>query len=167
MKSNLLLSSLLVLAVASSGIDLRAEPALGKAADNKIHAQTLVNQQTGKKENSDLYILGLHAVAPGAADQTMIACNLDRIGKADTDDDKSVTQLHRTLIFQKLSQPEIFEVLIPLKDASGNVIGMAVFVYNGFKTGSDETSYYLRSVKMRDEMARVTPSHRALFQPAR
>jgi len=161
----------LLIALAAIALSIRgataAEPILGKAADNHIHAQSLVDQQVAKPENADLAILGLHAVAPGASEQTMIACNLDRIGKADTDEDKVVSRLHKTILFQKLSDPEIFEVLIPLHDSGGNVIGMAVFVYKGFQTGSDETPYYLRSVKMRDEIARHTPAGTGLFQASR
>lgn len=164
MKSSLILPCLLLLG--TLGLHpLRAESGLGKAAENHIHAQQLVNQQMAKRENADLYILGLHAVAPGATEQSMIACNLDRIGKADTADDKSITTLHRTLVFQKLSEPGTLEVMLPIKDTAGAVIGMAVFVYHGFTSGADETSYYLRSVKMRDEMARATRSYTALFQP--
>ncbi len=166
MKNHLVRLALLALSL-SSGSAFAAEPVLGKASDNHIHAQRLVDQQTAKPENADLYILGLHAVAPGATEQTMIACNLDRIGKADTDEDKVVARLHKTIAFQKLADPQIFEVLLPLKDAAGNVIGMAVFVYNGFKTGSDETPYYLRSVKMRDEMARATADGASLFAATR
>lgn len=165
MKTKHVCLTLLALAL-SAGSAFAAEPTLGKASDNHIHAQRLVDQQTAKSANADLYILGLHAIAPGATEQTMIACNLDRIGKADTDEDKVVSRQHKTILFQKLSDPQIFEVLLPLKDQAGNVIGMAVFVYNGFKTGSDETSYYLRSVKMRDEMAATTPDFQSLFQPA-
>lgn len=141
-----------------------AEPVLGKAAENKIHAQVLVNQQAAKPANKDLAILGLHAVPPEGGEQRMIACNLDRIGKADSEDDKIVFRQQKTFVFAKLSQPGVFEVMTPIKDATGNVIGMAVFVYHGFKAGSDETPYYLRSMQMRDEMARATPSHAALFR---
>lgn len=147
-----------------AGSSFAADIVLGKASENKIHAQALVNRQAAKPENKDLAILGLHAVAPGATEQTMIACNLDRIGKADSEDDKIVTREHKTMVFPKLSKPGIFEVMIPLKDSAGNVIGMLVFVFDGYKAGADETSYYLRAVKMRDEMTRDTPSHAALFK---
>lgn len=143
-----------------------AEPVLGKAADNKILAQQLVNQQVAKPANKDLAILGLHAVPPEGGEQRMIACNLDRIGKADSEDDKVVFREQKTFVFAKLSQPGVFEVMTPIKDAANNVIGMAVFVFHDFKPGGDETSYYLRAVQMRDEMARATPSHAALFSPA-
>ncbi len=166
MKQYLLRISALLLAAGIAGSAGAAEPVLGKAADNKIHAQTLVNQQVAKPENKDLSILGVHAIVPGATEQTMIACNLDRIGKADSEDDKIVTREHKTMVFPKLSKPGIFEVMIPLKDTPGNVIGMLVFVFDGYKPGADETAYYLRAVKIRDEMTRATPSHAALFKPS-
>jgi hypothetical protein len=147
-----------------AGTSFAADVVLGKASENKIHAQALVNRQTAKPENKDLSILGLHAIVPGAAVQTMIACNLDRIGKADSEDDIIVTKEHKTMVFPKLSKPGIFEVMTPLKDSSGNVIGMLVFVFDGYKAGADETPYYLRAMKMREEMARETPSYVALFK---
>lgn len=64
---------------------LRAEDRLMKAADNRVYAQALVNEVI--KANPDLIIVGFHAVAPGAKNQSMIASTLDRIGEKDDDED--------------------------------------------------------------------------------
>ncbi|MDD3180592.1 MAG: hypothetical protein PHQ04_09600 [Opitutaceae bacterium] len=155
----------LALGLVSSALSGAEQPGWINAADNKIHAQKLVNEQMAKFKNIDIKFLGLHAVAPGEKEQKMIACTHDRINKPDSEDDYWVSQKHWTLVFQKLAEPEVIEVMIPLQDASGNVIGTACFIFKGFKTGDSEYPYYMRAVAMRNEMARATPSLAALFQP--
>ena len=117
-----------------------ADPSMGKAADNAIYAQTLVNEQMAK--HSELLVLGLHAPKPGAKDSHMIAANLDRIGKADDEDDLAVAQERKTILAPNLKEPTKFEVAIPLKDASGKVERWAFeagtpsgMIRNGFKPG--------------------------------
>ncbi|MDD3179094.1 MAG: hypothetical protein PHQ04_01945 [Opitutaceae bacterium] len=155
----------LALGLASNALWGAEQPGWINAADNKILAQKLVNQQMAKSKNGDLYILGLHATVPGEKAQKMIACNLDRINKPDSPDDIMCTEKHMTLVFQKLADPVIFEVLVPLQDVAGNTIGCCVFVFKDFKTGSDESDYYMRAVVMRDEMAKSIPNFAAIFQP--
>src|SRR6202011_2124119 len=58
---------------------------LGKAADNAIYAQTLANEVMAS--HPELVVIGLHALKPGSKEETMIASNLDRIGKKDDEDD--------------------------------------------------------------------------------
>jgi hypothetical protein len=140
-----------------------ADPALGKAADNAIYAQTLVNEQMAK--HSDLLVLGLHAPKPGAKDSHMIATNLDRIGKADDEDDLAVSQEHKTILAPNVKEPTKFEVAVPLKDASGKVIGSLSTVFK-YAAGDDEVKMHATAVAIRDEMAKKIPNVAALFKPA-
>jgi hypothetical protein len=140
-----------------------AAQVLGKAADNAIYAQTLVNEAMGK--HPELLVIGLHAWKPGAKASTMIASNLDRIGKADDEDDLAVSHEHKTILGPNLKEPTKFEVAVPLKDESGKVIGSfsAVFKYTA---GDDEGKLYAAAVALRDDFAKKIPSAAALFKPA-
>jgi hypothetical protein len=151
-----------VLSCAAAGYAL-ADAALGKAADNAIYAQTLVNEQMAK--HSDLLVLGMHAVKPGAKDSHMIAANLDRIGKADDEDDLAVAQERKTILAPNMKEPTKFEVAVPLKDASGKVIGSLSTVFK-YAAGDDEVKMHAAALAIRDEMAKKIPSVAALFKPA-
>jgi hypothetical protein len=139
-----------------------ADPALGKAADNAIYAQTLVNEQMAK--HPELVVLGMHAPKPGAKDSHMIAANLDRIGKLDDEDDLAVAQERKTILAPNLKEPTKFEVAVPLKDASGKVIGSLSTVFK-YAPGDDEVKMHAAAVAIRDEMAKKIPSVAALFKP--
>jgi hypothetical protein len=164
MRMHLIISaaSAAVLSCASAAYAL-AEPALGKAADNAIYAQTLVNEQMAK--HSELLVLGMHAPKPGAKDSHMIAANLDRIGKVDDEDDLAVAQEHKTILAPNLKEPTKFEVAVPLKDANGKVIGSLSTVFK-YAAGDDEVKMHAAAVAIRDEVARKIPSVAALFKPA-
>jgi iron complex outermembrane receptor protein len=139
-----------------------ADPALGKAADNAIYAQSLVNEQMAK--HPELLVLGMHAPKPGAKDSHMIAANLDRIGKADDEDDLAVAQERKTILAPNVKEPTKFEVAVPLKDASGKVIGSLSTVFK-YAAGDDEIKLHAAAVAIRDEMAKKIPSVAALFKP--
>jgi hypothetical protein len=140
-----------------------ADPALGKAADNAIYAQTLVNEQMAK--HPELLVLGMHAPKPGAKDSHMIAANLDRIGKVDDEDDLAVAQERKTILAPNLKEPTKFEVAVPLKDASGKVIGSLSTVFK-YAAGDDEVKMHVAALAIRDEMAKKIPSVAALFKSA-
>ena len=130
----------------------------GKAADNKIYAQTLVNALI--KERSDLLIIGLHGVAPGAKDSAIIACNLDHIGNLDSADDLAAGIEHKTLLEPK--SPEKFEIVMPLKDAAGAYIGAVVMIFK-YRPADTELGMYQKALTIRDELAKQIPDFAALF----
>lgn len=136
----------------------------GKAADNAIYAQKLVNEVMAK--HPELAVVGMHALAPGQKDSKMIATNLDRIGKADDEDDLAVANEHKTILAPNMKDPSKFEVAVPLKDASGKVIGSfsAVFKYTA---GDDELKMHAAALAIRDGLARKIPSAAALFEKAK
>jgi hypothetical protein len=141
-----------------------ADEPLGKAADNPIYAQKLVNEQMSK--HPELVVIGLHAAKPGSKKSTMIASNLDRIGKADDEDDLAVSRERKTILAPNIKEPTKFEVAVPLKDASGQVIGSLSSVFK-YTAGDDEVKMHAAALAIRDEIAKQIPSVAALFKPAR
>ncbi len=141
-----------------------ATPALGKAADNKIYAQKLVNELMAK--NPDLLVVGFHAISPGTTEQKMIASNLDRIGKDDDDDDKAVVTERKTICVPNAKESNKFEVQVPMKDATGAIIGAYGFVFL-YKAGDDEVELHRKGVVLRDALSKKIPNLAALFAPAK
>jgi hypothetical protein len=137
-----------------------AVDSLGKAADNAIYAQKLVNEVMAK--HPELAVVGMHAAAPGAKDSKMIASNLDRIGKVDDEDDLAVSNEHKTILAPNMKDPAKFEVAVPLKDASGKVIGSLSAVFK-YKAGDDELKMHAAALAIRDALAKKIPNAGALF----
>jgi len=136
-----------------------------KASANAILAQKLVNELMAA--HAELVVVGLHAVAPGATEETMIATNLDRVGKKDDDDDKAVAVEHKIILAPNLKDPAKFEVQIWLKDASGKQLAAAAGFVFRYKQGDSEIVMLTKALAFRDELARKTPSLEALFIPAK
>ena len=137
---------------------------LGKAADNAIYAQTLANEVMAS--HPELVVIGLHALKPGNKEETMIASNLDRIGKKDDEDDLAVSHERKTILAPNIKDPTKFEVAVPLHDASGKTIGSisAVFKYTA---GDDEVKMHKSAIAIRDDIAKKIPDAAALFKPAK
>jgi hypothetical protein len=142
---------------------VRAEDVNGKAADNKIFAQTLVNSLM-RDQAGELLIVGLHGVPPGSKDEMIIACNLDHIHNLDAPDDMGVVQEHQTVLLPK--GPDKFTVMMPLKDASGKDIGGLVMIFRRH-SGDTEKALYLKALMVRDGLAQKIPNYPALFAAAK
>jgi hypothetical protein len=142
---------------------LRAQDRLTKAVDNKTYAQALLNDVVSS--NPDLTIVGFHAVAPGAQNQTMIASTLDRIGERDDEEDLTVVAQQETILAVNLKDPAKFKVHMPLRDATGKVIGLLVLIFKN-QADKDQAYYCARALKIQDGVARRIPSLDALFRPA-
>ncbi|MEA3181430.1 MAG: hypothetical protein QOI59_4953 [Gammaproteobacteria bacterium] len=140
-----------------------AAPVLGKAADNAVYAQTLVNEEV--KKHPELVVLGVHAVKPGGKGSHMIAANLDRIGKDDDEDDLAVSRERKTILAPNMKDPTKFEVAVPLKDAAGHVIGSLSTVFE-YTAGDDEVKMHTAALEIRDDMAKQIPNVAALFAAA-
>ncbi len=136
-----------------------------KAASNHILAQKLVNDLMAA--HSELLVVGLHGVAPGAKDQTMIATNLDRVGKKDDDDDKAVAVEHKIILAPNLKESNKFEVQVWLKDASGRQLNAAAGFVFKYSKGDSEIMMLTKALAFRDELAKKTPTYDALFAPAK
>ena len=161
MKISFALLAAAALAVAPVFADEAPQPPLGKAADNHIYAQTLVNDTMAA--HSELVVIGLHATAAGAKDERMIATNLDRIGKIDDDDDVAVATERKTICAPNLKDPTRFEVQVPMMDAKGNVVGAIGLVFK-YKAGDDEVELHKKAVAIRAELAARIADKDALFK---
>jgi len=155
---------LAALSLTSHGLfaEEEASAQLGKAADNKIYAQKLVNDLMA--HHSDLLVVGIHATAPGSTQSKMIASNLDRIGKKDDDDDVAVATEHKTILAPNMKESNKFEVQVPLKDASGTTLIAAAGLVFKYKSGDDEIKLHQKALSIRDELAKKTPTLSALFE---
>ena len=137
---------------------------LGKAADNAIYAQTLANEVMAS--HPELVVIGLHALKPGNKEETMIASNLDRIGKKDDEDDLAVSHERKTILAPNIKDPTKFEVAVPLHDASGKTIGSMSAVFK-YAAGDDEVKMHKAAIAIRDDIAKKIPDAAALFKPAK
>ena len=109
--------------------------------------------------------MGMHALKPGSKTERMIATNLDRIGKKDDEDDLAVAHERKTILAPNMKDPAKFEVALPLKDASGKVIGSLSTVFK-YSAGDDEVKMHAAAVAIRDDLARKIPTSADLFKPA-
>jgi hypothetical protein len=144
------------------GADEPSDPSWKKAADNKIFAQTLADDAL--KSHSDLFVVGIHSNLPGTKDERMIACTLDRVGKVDDDDDKAGAVDGKTVLAPNQTEPNKFEILMPLKDKAGDRIGAVAFVFK-YKQGDDEVKLLAKATKIRDGFAAKLNSGDDLFKP--
>ncbi len=158
-----LFTSICALALAGTGLRAADEPManLGKAADNKIFAQTIANDIMA--EHSELVVIGIHAIAAGATDEKMIASNLDRIGKKDDDDDVAVATERKTICAPNLKDATRFEVQVPLMTKSGEVIGAIGLVFK-YKAGDDEVELHREALGIRAEIAKRLADKADLFK---
>jgi DNA-binding beta-propeller fold protein YncE len=150
-------------AVSAFAADSSPDPSWRKAADNRIFAQQLVNGLMA--EHPDLLVVGIHAAVPGAKGETMIATNLDRVGKADDDDDIAVTNEHKTILAPNQTDPHKFEVQVPMKDRAGRYFGASMGLVFRYNAGDDELKLHAEALSIRDEIARKTPGLEALLAP--
>ena len=161
--SCLALLASLALGVSAYAAETAPNPAWGKAADNKIFAQQLVNELMAKYP--ELVVVGLHLTVPGAKTETMIATNLDRVGKVDDDDDIAVATEHKTILAPNMKDPHKFEVQVPLRDTAGHFIGGAAGFVFKYLAGDDEVQLHAKALALRDELAAKTPNSATLLKP--
>jgi len=146
-----------------------------KAPAQKIYAQKLSDETMAK--NPDLISVTLHGVPPGLTDvYTMFAGSFpDRVGNADDPDDIDVIKKGITIIDPRWKRtndnPKKFVVLMPMRDAAGENIGLVVYAFKEPKTNPNasatEKDYLAKSTALRDELAKKIPSYKALFEQAK
>jgi hypothetical protein len=138
----------------------------------KIYAQVLSDETM--KSNPDLLSMTLHGVPPGMTDAyTMFAGSYpDRVGNADDPDDIDVSKKGITIVDPrwhrtKDASPK-FVMLMPMRDAQGNNIGLVVYAFKVPVAGNQyERTLYTKALDLRDALARRIPSYEALFAPAK
>ncbi len=138
----------------------------------KIYAQTLVEQIMAK--HPELISVTFHGVPPGLDKvYTMFAGSfLDRIGNPDDPDDIDVITKGITIVDPRWRRPndpvQKFVMMMPLRDAAGENIGLLVLAYkNPPKSSKTETDFFLAATSLRDGLQKQIPSYADLFKPAR
>ncbi len=161
MKQSVPLLMLGLVLLAGSAVTAGAlEPVWGKAAENKIYAQQLIDRLM--IDHPELVMAGIHATAPGSRGPGIVASTLDRIGAPDDEGDISVGVGGRTILTPHLANPARCGLLLPLKDAAGNRIGALALAFK-YPAAEDEAKTYLAGVAIRDALARLIPNLPALF----
>jgi len=114
------------------------KPRYGLAAENKIFAQTLVNELT--TQNTRLVTAGIHAVPPGSGAQAIVASTLDVIGKQSDPEDVDVGARGQTSIVPNAKAGKI-GVMLPLHDAGGKLIGALALAFK-YREGDDQVAAF-------------------------
>jgi hypothetical protein len=138
----------------------------------KIYAQTLSDELMAA--HPELLSVTFHGVPPGAVADTwtMYAGSYpDRIGNPDDPDDIDVSKKgiiildprwHRTKDVVKK-----FVVLEPLRDKTGENIGLIVFAFRTDAGSAGERKYTTAAMDLRDALEAKIPSFTALFDKAK
>ncbi len=118
------LVALFLIACTLGSAGLRAaDNKYGLAADNKIYAQTLVNQIMA--ENPNLVSVGIHCVPPGSEAQSIVASTLNVIGKKSDPEDI----LHGNTVISPHPKLPKLGIMLPLHDRDGHDLGSLPLAY--------------------------------------
>jgi len=101
----------------------------------------------------------------------------DRLGNPDDPDDVMIIELGITILdtrWHRLKDPaKKFVMMMPLRDASGENIGLLVAAYknpdfqpNG-SNAKQEADFFAKGTKLRDELQKQIPSYAALYEKAK
>ena len=140
----------------------------------KIYAQKLSDETMAK--HPELLSVTLHGIPPGQENvYTMFAGSFpERIGNPDDPDDIDVTKKGITILDPRWHRTndtdKKFVVLMPMRDKSGENVGLVVYAFKNPKnpsTSATEKEYLAKSTVLRDTLARQIPSYKALFDPAK
>jgi hypothetical protein len=142
---------------------------------HKIYGQQLSDETMAK--HPELVSLTLHGVPPGLDKvYTMFAGSFpERVGNADDPDDIDVIVKGITILDPRWRRtndnPKKFVVLMPLRDAAGENVGLVVYAFKEPAGNSNasgvEKDYFAKAATLRDELAKKIPSYRQLFEPVK
>jgi len=142
---------------------------------HKIYGQKLSDETMAK--HPELLSVTLHGVPPGQTDvYTMFAGSFpDRVGNPDDPDDIDVIKKGITILDPRWKRtkddPKKFVVLMPMRDATGENVGLVVYAFKQPPANANLTSvekdYFAKSAELRDELAKKIPSYKALFEAAK
>jgi hypothetical protein len=140
----------------------------------KIYAQKLSDDTMAS--HPELLSITLHGVPPGQANvYTMFAGSYpERVGNPDDPDDIDVSKKGITILDPRWHRTNDtsrkFVVLMPMRDKSGENIGLVVYAFKDPKnpsTSAAEKEYLAKATALRDSLAEQIPSYKALFDPAK
>ncbi len=126
-------------------------------------AQHLVTETMSA--HSELQKMGLHAVAPGAQDDTIIACSVpSKIGKKSFAGDLAVEQTKKPTV-KAVTEGSFYDLALPLLDASDRPIGMLVVEMRMSGAASAEEAL-AKTESIAKSLEKQVPDLNALFAPA-
>jgi len=142
---------------------------------HKIYGQKLSDETMA--QHPDLLSVTLHGTPPGVSEvYTMFAGSFpERIGNPDDPDDIDVIKKGITIVDPRWNRtkdnPKKFVVLMPMRDAAGQNIGLVVYAFKNPPanphTSTAEIEYLKKSTQLRDALQKKIPSYDALFEPAK
>lgn len=114
-------------------------------------------------DHPDLRKMGIHAIPPGGKDSVIVAnANVTRIGYKSSQGDLDAVKDGKTYCVKK-DDGSFFNAKLPLKDASGRVIGMLVMEIP-FSSKPTEEQAIQEAEEIRKELAQKIPDYQSLFQ---
>jgi len=137
----------------------------------RTYAQALSDETMAA--HPELLSVTFHGVPPGKDKiYTMFAGSYpDRIGNPDDPDDIDVTVKGITIVDPRWKRTHDttpkFVVLMPLRDAGGENVGLIVYAFKTTAGNSGERRYFQAAMNLRDALQAKIPSYEALFAPAR
>jgi len=137
----------------------------------KIYAQALSDDIMA--HHPELWSVTFHGVPPGMSKvYTMFAGSYpDRIGNPDDPDDVDVIVKGISSVDPRWHRHDAkpkFVLQIPLRDKSGESVGLLVLAYKiGPEMHMNERDYYSAGTLLRDALQERIPSYGALFDPVK
>lgn len=139
--------------------------------EGKIYAQVLVEQIMA--QHPELISVTFHGVPPGLDKvYTMFAGSFpDRIGNPDDPDDVDVITKGITIVdprWHRNDAQKKFVVQMPLRDESGENIGLIVYAFKADGgSAKSEAEYVNAAIAMRNGLRKEISNYGALFVPVR
>ena len=173
-----LVKFVLVFALGATGLFAAEAPKKNWTAPSfKTYAQQLSDEIMAA--HPELISITFHGVPPGMSKvYTMFAGSYpERIGNPDDPDDVMISELGITILdprwHRRKDPAKKFVMMMPLRDAAGENLGLLVAAYKNPAFSSDgsnaalEAEYFAKGTKLRDELQAKIPSYNALFDPAK
>jgi hypothetical protein len=165
------MSLLPILAVLAAQTAAPPHPKNWTAPAKKIYAQSLSDQIMAA--HAELISVTFHGVPPGLDKvYTMFAGSFpERIGNVDDPDDIDVITKGITILdprWRRNDPQRKFVVMLPLRDASGENVGLLVLAYkNPEGSTKTEKDYFLAATALRDSLKPKIPTYAGLFERAK
>lgn len=171
MKTIALAAAVLSLTLAGAASAQTAPAKNWQPPAQKIYAQKLSDETMAA--HPELQSVTFHGTPPGAKDiYTMFAGSYpERIGNPDDPDDIDVIKKGITIVDPRWHRTndtvKRFVVQEPLRDRSGENVGLIVYAFKTANGSKGEQYYTQAAMKMRDALAPKIASYAALFEPAK
>lgn len=131
----------------------------------KSLAQVLVEEMPQKYPEVQCCLI--HARLFDGINHAVIASyKLDQVGEVDEEEDNIVTEEENVIINPRINDKSLrWNVRLPVKDASGNMIKASWAIYMVRKPGDDMPKILAQAIAVRDDVAKRIPNLAALFAP--